>query len=116
MFIDPGALILIVVIAMGIGGALAGVISALRLVNRRLDELEAVLAKRRHTYATTNGIEDATAVAINIALEEQAQAEWRLIRLGQLRKILGEVREGPLAYDGEQPAQRPPRPDGRGKR
>ena len=123
MYIDPAALILVLLIAMGIGMALAGAAYALRLINHRLDELEAVVDKRRHTHPTTAGIEDATAVFVELARREedewlrlQAEAKYRHDRLRQGYEILGRVREGPLAYDAERPADRPPRPDGRGKR
>jgi hypothetical protein len=116
MFIEP-IVFTALLFVVGLIGALAATAAfALKIVRQSEEELKATLDKRRHTYPTANGLEDATAVAIDIALNEQAQAEWREIRLNQLRRILGEVREGPLAYNDERPADRPPRPDGRGKR
>lgn len=70
-------------------------------------ELEAQLAKRRHTYATANGLEDALAVAIEQLLREEAQAKYRHARIDQMKNILGMVREGPLSYDSDRSADRP---------
>jgi hypothetical protein len=68
-----------------------------------LQDFQDALGKRRHTYPTADGLEDATAIAIETLLEEQAQAAYRAARIEQLRQVLGKVREGPLAYDGERP-------------
>jgi hypothetical protein len=62
---------------------------------------------RRHTHATAAGIEDALAVAINLILEAQSEREYTEARLRQLQAILGQVREGPLAYDQERANNRP---------
>jgi hypothetical protein len=112
MVIDPAALALVVLMAGGLGAAFAGILFGIRQVGHRLDELEGIVARRRHTYPTTNGLEDSLAVTIDVLLDEQAHSEYRAARIEQLRRILGEVREGPLAYDSERPADRRPRPNG----
>jgi hypothetical protein len=112
MVIDPAALVLVILAAGGLGAVFAGILFWLRRVAERIDELEGILARRRHTYPTANGLEDSLAVTIDVLLEEQAQSEYRAARIEQLRRILGEVRQGPLAYNSERPAERKPRPNG----
>lgn len=112
MVIDPAALALVILMAGGLGAAFAGILFGIRQVGERMDELEEIIGRRRHTYPTTNGLEDALAVAIDVLLDEQAHSEYRAARVEQFRRILGEVREGPLAYDSERPADRRPRPNG----
>lgn len=77
-------------------------------LKKRNSELRAQLAKRRHTYRTADGLEDALAVAIEQLLREEAEAKYRRARFDQLNEILGLVREGPLAYPSDRPANRPP--------
>lgn len=91
---------------------MAGAALAVRSLAGRITQLEEMLAKRRHTYPTANGLEDSLGVALNIMQEEQVQAKWREARINELWRILGEIREGPLAYDSDRPADRRPRPNG----
>ncbi len=70
-------------------------------------ELKEQLEKRRHTYPTANGLEDALAVTIDLLLREDAAKKYRRARFDQLNDILGKVREGPLAYDTDRPNNRP---------
>lgn len=65
---------------------------------RRLEKLEDEHLSKRHTHPTANGIEDATAVLIDLVMHEEMNAEFRHSRLEAARKILGRVREGPHAY------------------
>ncbi len=71
-------------------------------------ELREQLTKRRHTYPTADGLEDAMAVAIDLLLREEAANKYRSARFNQLNEILGKVREGPLSYDSDRQADRPP--------
>lgn len=66
-------------------------------------ELEAQLKRRRHTYATADGLEDALAVVIELLLRREAEEAYTQARLGQLQEILGMIRAGPLEYDAERP-------------
>lgn len=111
MYMDPAAFALALLATGGLGVVFAGILFMLREVNRRLDEVDAMMAKRRHTYPTANGLKDALAVTINLLLEEEAQSAYRDKRLRQVQRILGEVRQGPLAYDSERPAERPAHSD-----
>ena len=65
---------------------------------RRLEKLEDEHKPKRHTHPTAKGIEDATAVLIDLVMREEMNAEFRHSRLEAARKILGKVREGPHAY------------------
>lgn len=58
------------------------------------------MPKRRHTTRTIAGLEDATAIALDILLQTRAQEE----RLKRLLCILGELRQGPEEYKADQPA------------
>jgi len=112
VYMDPAAFVLALLLAGGLGATVAGAALAVRSLAGRVTQLEEMLAKRRHTYPTADGLEDSLAVTIDVLLDEQAHSEYRAARIEQLRRILGEVREGPLAYDSERPADRRPRPDG----
>ena len=70
---------------------------------RQLASLQQQLADNnypRHTYATAAGLEDATAVAIDLVIQHQAMSQ----RAEQLRDILGMVRQSPHAYNSDRPA------------
>ena len=112
MNLTPIQLVLALLLAAAVGAGCAGLWLTLREMATRLVHLEDVVAKRRHTYATADGLMDGLAVAIDVLLEEQAQSAYRQARIEQLRRIQAEVLEGPQAYRAEQPANRPPRPDG----
>ena len=116
MNLTPIQFVLALLLAAGVGAGCAGLCLTLREMATRLEHLEDIVAKRRHTYPTADGLLDGLAVAIDVLLEEQAQSTYRQARIEQLRQILGEVGEGPLAYKAERAAQRPPRSDGRGRR
>jgi hypothetical protein len=60
--------------------------------------------QKRHTHATSAGIEDALAVAIDIIHEYERTQEYVVSRIKKLMQILQEVRKGPHAYDQEKPA------------
>lgn len=79
-----------------------------RELKRANDELRDQIAKRRHTYPTAEGLEDAVAVVIELILRWEAEQEYGRARLGQLQDILGMIRSGPLEYDTERPNDRPP--------
>ena len=76
-----------------------------------VDELRDQLKRRRHTYATQDGLDDAQAVIIDLLLRDQLEAEYRDVRLAQLSEILGIVGRGPQEYDGERPNHRPSPPE-----
>lgn len=98
-------------IAIVFGALILGlsVLGATWELTRALEELTDQLCKRKHTYPTANGIEDATAIAIEALLEEQAQGEYRAARIRQLHQVLTDLRAGPLAYDSEKPNGKKPR-------
>lgn len=58
--------------------------------------------QKAHSYSTLAGIEDATAVVIDLVEESRALEA----RLETLRGILGLVRQGPHAYNADRPAGR----------
>ena len=64
-------------------------------------ELESVRAKA-HTHSTIAGIEDTSAIAIDVTIG----LEVLLARMDTLRTKLGVIRQSPYAYDGETPAGR----------
>jgi len=70
-------------------------------IERRLRALEekAASAPEAHSHRTVAGIEDATAVVIDLLFEVEAEHA----RLESLRQILGAVRQGPYNYDPERP-------------
>jgi len=80
-------------------------------IEEEVKELRDQLKRRRHTYATQDGLDDAQAVLIDLVLRDQLEASYREARLGQLSEILGLVRAGPQKYDGEKPNHRPSPPD-----
>jgi hypothetical protein len=61
-------------------------------------------AGKRHTENTTAGIEDALAVLMRIAVEEQMQADYRRVWIEKAQTILQATREGPRAYPVDSPA------------
>lgn len=73
----------------------------------RINDMESQLSKRRHTYPTADGLEDALAVTIDLLLREEAASKYRQARYDQAIEILGKVREGPLSYDSDRPNSRP---------
>jgi hypothetical protein len=110
-------------IASGVGGALGvlalwGIWRAIARYEGRVQALEAeqvkhqgqitkleeqvkeVMKGKRHTYRTSAGLEDATAVVIDVAMHQRAEAA----RLQQALEILRELREGPQNYDPDRPA------------
>lgn len=93
-----------------IGLCLVGVVGAMFLWQvwsdheRRIAALEARQPKE-HSYATRDGLDDATAVLMDVLLDIEA---WEA-RLKQAKAILGTVRKGPQAYDGDQPAGKRPK-------
>jgi len=97
--------------AVGVLGFLAGMLItwlAMRLrmdyreLARRVDNLEkketqhvaSLQSARRHTHSTIAGIEDATALLIDLEIEAEAMKA----RLDTVRRILGKTREGPESY------------------
>jgi len=104
--------ILILGLVIFAGGIFVG--AWLKHMDHRLEEIEELrdqLKRRRHSYATQDGLDDAQAVLIDLLLRDQAEARYREARLGQLSEILGLVRAGPQKYDGERPNHRPTPPD-----
>jgi len=63
-------------------------------LEKRVGDLEKSAAKR-HTHRTIAGLEDATALVIDLKIE----AETMEARLETLRRVLGKTREGPEAYE-----------------
>lgn len=102
--------ILLALVLVFVGGWLAGQITQeLKNVELRMTVLEARLAElengpKRHTHATTAGLEDALAVTIDVLQEYHLSRAYTEARLKQLNEILGMVRAGPQAYDAEQPS------------
>ena len=66
-------------------------------------ELE-VSRARAHTHSVVAGIEDSTAIAIDVTIGLEAE----LARMNTLLDRLGKLREGPYAYDRELPSGRRP--------
>lgn len=62
-------------------------------LEKRVGDLEKSAAKR-HTHRTIAGLEDATALVIDLKIEAEAMEA----RLETLRRVLGKTREGPEAY------------------
>ncbi len=65
------------------------------------------LSKRkiqRHSDETLDGLDDATAILIDIKLREDALEAYKKSRLDSLRLVLGDIRKGPHAYDSDRPA------------
>jgi hypothetical protein len=84
---------------------------------RRLQELEDLQTRRRHTESTKECIEDALAVAIDIIMEDQAQDEYRKARLRQLQQIMQLGQVSPTSYPVDRPAgPKPDKPNGHKKR
>ena len=100
--------VLIGLVLLGIGIGLGAHIQHYVTLEKQNKRLADQLAKRRHTYATADGLEDAMAVAIDLLLREEAAEKYRSARFNQLNEILGKVREGPLSYDSDRKADRPP--------
>ena len=74
-------------------------------------ELKEQLAKRRHTYSTADGLEDALAVTVDLILRGNLERKYWRAQVDQLNEILGMVRAGPLAYDVDRSSKRPPSKD-----
>lgn len=74
----------------------------------RIAELEKQKGGKAHTYATAAGLEDATAVLLELLQRKQAEDAYTAARLEQVYKITGIIRQGPYAYDPDRPAG--PRP------
>ena len=68
-------------------------------------ELEIAKAKA-HTQSVLAGIEDTTAIAVDVSIGLEAE----LSRMQTLIKKLHKVREGPYAYDKDTPAGHRPTP------
>ena len=104
---------------IAIGSAITGAIlgGLIVTIQARLAAIERELAERRelpkrHTYATTAGLEDLTAVLLDIKLRRAAENTRRQaedIRLDQALDIARLVRQGPKEYPIDRPAG--PRPD-----
>lgn len=100
--------VLIGLIMLGIGLKLGAKFKHYDTLEQQITRLEEQLAKRRHTYPTADGLEDALAVTIDLLLRQDAADKYRRARVAQLNEILGEVRKGPLSYDSDRPNDRPP--------
>lgn len=74
----------------------------------KIAELERQKSGKAHTYATAAGLEDATAVLLELLQRKQAEEAYTAARLNQLYEITGMIRKGPHAYDPDRPAG--PRP------
>jgi len=59
---------------------------------------------KRHTHATTAGLEDAIAVVTDMQFEIQMTLEYINARAAQLAEILEQIRSGPDKYDPDRPA------------
>lgn len=97
------------IILFGVIGIAAGIAYAVGRLEGQVHELREQVKRQRHTYATNDGIEDATAILIELILKDQAERQYTETRLNQAREILGMVRQGPQEYDRE-------RPNGKGKK
>lgn len=74
----------------------------------KIAELEKQKGGKAHTYATAAGLEDATAVLLELLQRKQAEDAYTAARLAQAYEVIGQVRKGPHAYDPDRPAG--PRP------
>ena len=99
--------LLIGLLFLGLGIAVGATLRHVDHLERLTKEQEKQLAKRRHTYPTADGLEDAMAVAIELLLRQDAENKYREARYGQLREIIGKLREGPQEYDRDRPNNRP---------
>lgn len=93
--------------ALGIVGLLTGALvawmalrvrGAFRDLEARVGELERETQRKRHTHRTIAGLEDATALIIDLKIE----AEVMQARLDTVRRILGKTREGPESYTNKE--------------
>jgi len=87
-----------------LGGLVAYIRYELISLRKQLAELKAL--PKRHTYATSAGLEDALAVLIDIQFRRDAESA----RLAQALEILRQVRGGPQNYSQDRPAGH--RPEG----
>lgn len=101
-------IIILVSLAFLAGVAFLWLFQSFRKMVKEVSELKEILAGKRHTHSTTEGIEDAYMVLRRIINEESEQAEIRAFWLNKIDKTLHIVRQGPNAYDGETPAGRRP--------
>ncbi len=99
--------VLIGLILLGIGIKLGAKFQHYDTLEQRITELEEQLAKRRHTYPTANGLEDALALTVDLILRGDLERKYWRAQVDQLNEILGMVRAGPLAYDVDRPSKRP---------
>lgn len=76
----------------------------LRQLEADIAELKSKSAPRRHTHATTAGLEDALAIAIDALHEYEDSQRYTQARITQLKEVLGILRTGPDAYDEDRPA------------
>jgi uncharacterized BrkB/YihY/UPF0761 family membrane protein len=129
MYIEPLTFVGFLAL-FGLIGVLAAIAGFLNEIRKHYEEeLRAQLARRRHTYATAEGIEDARGVGIDVqrAIRMAHEAEDKMtaavaalayieVEMDQLEVIHKRLREGPLAYKPPL-ARKPPRPraDHRGR-
>ena len=84
---------------IGIGAAAMAFHFQFKGMIERLNNLEKIIERRRHTHSTIHGIEDATAVVIDMALE----AEALKARADTALAYLGQIRQGPNSYKDKTP-------------
>lgn len=90
------AVIVFCVIALGILSC--SVLAELLNVKNRIKKLEDESGTPRHTRSTSEGIDDANAVAVETIIRMQEASLIAEARLKQLTKILGDTRVSPRSY------------------
>jgi hypothetical protein len=75
----------------------------------RLTELEDKNKPKRHTHATSAGLEDAIAIAIDTLREYEESKLYTEARIKQLNEILKMIRVGPYNYDENRPSGKRPK-------
>ena len=74
-------------------------------LSNRMRAMEEQMSSRRHTENTTAALEDALAVLMRIAIEEQMQADYRQVWIKKAQEILQVTRNGPRAYQVDAPTE-----------
>jgi hypothetical protein len=95
--------IIVVLVAVFVGAMIEHARQERKNLTQRVTELEEIVDKRKHTYPTLAGIEDATGVNVRLLLRYKAELDFITCQLEAQNQILGEIRQGPLAYDPDRP-------------
>jgi hypothetical protein len=94
--------VLVTVVLQTISREIAGIKNENGKLRTELDELKAVKDRSRQTGSTMAGLEDAMSALIDMQYNRQVEDE----RITATVNMLQKMREGPFAYDKEQPNNR----------